>query len=40
MRRISALALFAIVLSLSACNPVRGFSEDLRSVANAGDEVT
>ncbi|WP_263970502.1 hypothetical protein [Qipengyuania atrilutea] len=35
-----AFSLAAVSLSLSACNTVRGFGQDITSVADAVDEET
>ena len=41
MAKLSYLAILsALALSLSACNTVRGFGDDLKSVADAVDEET
>ena len=41
MAKLSNVALLgALILALSACNTVRGFGEDLKSVADAVDEET
>lgn len=40
MRRLTLASLVVLSLALSACNTVRGVAADLKSVANAGDEVT
>ena len=38
MRKIT-IAILATAMALSACNTVRGVGDDLKSVANAGDEM-
>lgn len=40
MRRITIASLLVLSLALSACNTVRGIGDDLKSVADAGDEMT
>ncbi len=40
MRKFTIVAVLLASLSVSGCNTVRGFGEDLKSVADAGDELT
>lgn len=40
MRKLLFATLVTASLALSACNTVRGLGEDIKSVADAGDEVT
>ncbi|MFN2100880.1 entericidin [Altererythrobacter sp. MF3-039] len=38
--RLATIILLISTLALGACNTVRGVGDDLKSVANAGDEMT